>query len=125
MLVTHLSLEPAERAEQLQRIANVVKALTGPVVFMGDLNIVAGTDEDPARVLRPLLRDAWTHMLKARARHGDPPSGYTFPADNPVRRIDYIFINDGLDLAGENAVYTVDSQASDHLPVVAALRWRE
>lgn len=125
VLVTHLSLEPAERAEQLQRIANVVKALTGPVVFMGDLNIVAGTDEDPARVLRPLLRDAWTHMLKARAGHGDPPSGYTFPADNPVRRIDYIFINDGLDLAGENAVYTVDTQASDHLPVVAALRWRE
>lgn len=122
VLVTHLSLEPAERAEQLQRILDVVGELKGPVVFMGDLNIVAGTDEDPSRVLSPLLRDAWTDMLQERDATEAQHPGYTFPSDHPVRRIDYIFLNDRLTLADGQSVFTVDTQASDHLPVVATLR---
>lgn len=124
VLVTHLSLEPAERAEQLQQILDVVSELSGPVVFMGDFNIVAGTDEDPSRVLRPVLRDTWTEMLARPDQATDATPGYTFPSDNPSRRIDYIFVNDRLDLDQGRSVYTVDTQASDHLPLVAVLRFK-
>src|SRR5690606_20681866 len=36
VLVTHLSLEPPERLEQLQKIIEVVRDLDGPIAVMGD-----------------------------------------------------------------------------------------
>lgn len=129
-LVTHLSLEASERLDQLHQILEVVRALQGPVIVMGDLNIVAGTNEDPSNVLSPTLRDVWLQKAEAsgdpstrpEAKHGDgSTAGYTFRSDNPSRRIDYIFINDSLQVAGDRAVYTIESQASDHLPLVAEL----
>lgn len=126
VLVTHLSLEPPERLEQLQNIMKVIRQLEGPVILMGDLNIVAGSDEDPSRVLSPLLSDAWTQMLSLLGAVGaSQPTGYTFRSDSPSRRIDYVFINEQLVVAGENAVHTIDTQASDHLPLVVELQVRE
>jgi len=150
VLATHLSLEAHERAAQLQKILGVVRELEGPVVLMGDFNIDAGSDEDPSRTFEPLLVDAWVQALalrrgaagdtaggiarglasrweassaESRTERSLEAAGYTFPSDAPCRRIDYIFFNRHFRLAGGDAVYPLDTQASDHLPVVAGLRF--
>ncbi len=46
--------------------------------------------------------------------------GLTFPADKPVKRIDYIFYNRGSALRTKRA-WVVETLASDHRPVVAEL----
>jgi hypothetical protein len=53
--------------------------------------------------------DAW---LASRAK-GD---GLSYPADKPVKRIDYVFLRKG-ELRAKKS-WVVNSMASDHLPVV-------
>jgi endonuclease/exonuclease/phosphatase family metal-dependent hydrolase len=49
--------------------------------------------------------------------------GLSYPADKPVKRIDYIFLrrNDGWRV---KKAWVVKSMASDHLPVVAEVELR-
>jgi endonuclease/exonuclease/phosphatase family metal-dependent hydrolase len=62
--------------------------------------------------LQPLLhrlRDTWRDTSDA---------GYTYPADNPVKRIDYVLVTDAFRIRSARVVATL---ASDHRPVVADL----
>ncbi|HHW09028.1 MAG TPA: metal-dependent hydrolase [Firmicutes bacterium] len=121
-LTTHLALTAEERRPQLERIKEYLQSLPGPLVVVGDFNIIAEKDEDLATFMLP-LRDAWLYSL---TRDGVDPAakreqGYTFPSSKPDRRIDYIFISGRVDLAGTGAVFAVDSDASDHRALVARL----
>ncbi len=83
-----------------------------PVVVLGDFNAPPAAEE-----LQPMyeaFRDAWAS--------GDRAGGETFPADDPVRRIDGILVTP--DVRVDSAA-VVRSTASDHLPVWAdlILRW--
>jgi len=111
---THL--DPAEgqaRAQEVSRLAEAVKdqlAAAAPLLVGGDLN---STPDSP--VLAPLkstgLRDAWSECGS-----GD---GFTYPADKPAKRIDYLF------LAGDlhcSAATVIDTQISDHRPVLVTLK---
>ena len=109
VFTTHLDYRAAPRVRELQ-VASTLTRLDGgggPTVLMGDLNAPPAAPE-----LAPLferLQDAWS---------ADGDSGFTYPADVPVRRIDYILLSRALRALH---VRVVPTHASDHRPVVADL----
>ena len=77
-----------------------------PAVLMGDFNM---TPDHAA--LKPLVEDADIQYLD---------TGFTFPSDAPVKKIDYIFANKYVKV--EN-VYVPDLVVSDHRPIVAEIEF--
>lgn len=80
------------------------------LVVGGDFN---STPDNPT--LRPLadagLRDAWKECGK-----GD---GYTYPAATPSKRIDYLFLTANVHCS---AAEVIDTQVSDHRPLLVTFR---
>jgi len=114
--VLNAHLDPAEGAARAQEIAHLVEAYQdaatakAPVLVGGDFN----SAPDNA-VLQPLraagLRDAWSECGS-----GD---GFTYPADTPAKRIDYLFLGDGVHCARAEVI---DTQISDHRPLLVTLK---
>jgi endonuclease/exonuclease/phosphatase family metal-dependent hydrolase len=108
-LNTHLDYRADPRVRELQ-VAEILNYLGGssiPTIVFGDLNA-----EPTARELLPLfqrLHDSWT---------SGSDSGFTYPADQPSKRIDYILITTHFRVRSAGVVAT---RASDHRPVVADL----
>jgi endonuclease/exonuclease/phosphatase family metal-dependent hydrolase len=120
VLSAHLSLRPDERHEQAGLLLDHLTALgVTHAVAGGDLNERPG-----GRTFRRLgdgLLDCWT----AAPWGGE----YTFPAAAPDRRIDAVFVTEGVEVlgcgvpAGLPGVAQDDLRAAtDHLPVLTALR---
>ena len=105
VLVTHLGLDRKERERDVLLIDKRLAELDGPVLVMGDLNAQAHSKE-----LAP-----WFDRLTSVAT--EPLE--TFPG---MGQIDHILYSSE-DFDVRKAV-TVDSKASDHLPLVAELRWK-
>ncbi len=110
---THLDYrgDPRVRRMQIAAMLDIIGGTTRPTILLGDLNA-----EPRAPELQPLLArlvDAWTEAGL------DPAYGLTFPADTPVKRIDYILLSSHFRVAG-TAVLPV--RASDHRPLVTELR---
>jgi endonuclease/exonuclease/phosphatase family metal-dependent hydrolase len=110
---THLDArrEPAERehsATELQQIVAAAGAM--PVILVGDFN-AAPTAPSVAKV-REFLTDAWPVVNQ------DP--GFTIPVRKPTRRIDYVFITKSS--VEPVKMEVLQSEASDHLPIIAELR---
>ena len=110
---THLDYRPDPSVRQ-QQVTDTLEILRqdGPgarQVLLGDFNA-----EPAAPELAPLFahgRDAW----------GTRDGGFTFPADDPVKRIDYVTV------AGPMRVLNTSVPAvtaSDHRPVVATVQLR-
>lgn len=106
---THLDYrpDPAVRSVQTGEMLDIMKGTEGPIVLAGDLNARPGAPE--IAPIFDFLRDAW--------RDQDDP-GYTFPAEAPDRRIDYILHSEHFKVVH---VEVVDDQSSDHLAIVADL----
>ena len=89
----------------------MLEGVTGPLVVAGDFN------DEPAgsayKLMSTKFDDAWPRS-KAKG------AGLTFPADKPVKRIDYIFCRSSDRLRVKKA-WVANTLASDHLPVVAEL----
>lgn len=104
--VTHLDYRsnPEVRETQVDEMLHIMEEHDYPIL-VGDMN---ANPEAPE--LQPLFRwfdDAWMNSDQTG-------SGYTFPADSPDKRIDYILSSKRMNV--ENT--TVDSsQTSDHFPV--------
>ena len=81
----------------------------GHTVVLGDLNA-----EPDAPEMEMLRRAGLVDILAGM----EPTSVYTFHADNPYQRIDYIWISP--DLEAHDAC-VLPSTASDHLPVIAVI----
>ncbi|GHI96176.1 MULTISPECIES: endonuclease/exonuclease/phosphatase family protein [Streptomyces] len=120
VLSTHLSLSADERHEQAGLLLDHLAALgVTHAVAGGDLNEPPG-----GRTFRRLgegLRDCWT----AAPWGGE----YTFPATAPDRRIDAVFVTEDVEVlgcgvpSGLPGVAEDDLRAAtDHLPVLTALR---
>ena len=114
-VTTHLDYQTSDgrlfEAEQLLRMLNGVK---DPLIVAGDFN-----DEPAGNTFKLMLKgfeDAW---ISSRAKG----SGLSYPADNPVKRIDYIFYRRNGGVRAKKA-WVVNTLASDHLPVVAELEIR-
>jgi endonuclease/exonuclease/phosphatase family metal-dependent hydrolase len=114
--VVNTHLDPADEGAREQEVASLLtvtreQAAAGtPFVAGGDLN---STPESPVQqsLKAAGLRDAWLECGK-----GD---GFTYPADAPAKRIDYLF------LAGElhcNDAQVLDTTLSDHRPLLVTIQ---
>lgn len=109
---THLSLDPLERGKQALHLVSRLAGVS-PLVLGADVNDVPGS------ATWTLLTDHWWDA------HAIAPAGsaLTFPARDPNRRLDAVFVSGG-DLVrgcGVPPDLVDPARATDHLPVVADL----
>ncbi|MFE4381716.1 endonuclease/exonuclease/phosphatase family protein [Streptomyces cyaneofuscatus] len=104
--VTHLDYrpDPAVRVAQVADTRRIMAEDRGPKILLGDFNAEPGAPE-----LAPL----WEGLTDA------DPGAPTFPAQDPVKRIDYVAVSKGA--AQVRRAWVPESVASDHRAVVADL----
>ncbi len=82
------------------------------VLVGGDFNSTA--ESDVQTVIRHAgLRDAWLECGR-----GD---GFTYPADTPTKRIDYLYLTGTITCTSAEVLATT---ASDHRPLLVTVRFR-
>ena len=106
---THLDYrtDPAVRVRQVADMLAIIRDVHEPTLLFGDLNAPPTAAE-----LRPLLdrlTDSWG------SANGD---GFTYPADAPAKRIDYVLASPQFRVESAHVPIT---EASDHRPLVANL----
>lgn len=98
------------RLTQARVVDSIVNASDRPVILTGDMN--ATPESAPYSVLSSRLTDGWKAAGKG--------PGYTSPlVPAPKNRIDYVFTSDDITPVGAEVV---DTDASDHYPVLASMR---
>jgi endonuclease/exonuclease/phosphatase family metal-dependent hydrolase len=103
---THLQHnDNLEREAQAARIVELLGPDPRRTVLLGDLNAVPGTPE--IETLTGVFVDSWAAV-------GDG-AGFTYPAELPDRRIDYVLASPDVRPVAARVPAT---DASDHLPVV-------
>lgn len=106
---THLDYrtDPSVRRAQVDDMLAVLAEDSGPKVLLGDFN---------AEPDAPELTKLWGPL-----RDAAPSGGNTYPAIDPVKRIDLVTVSPDVAVAGTR---TWETAASDHRPVVADLLLR-
>ncbi len=120
VLSAHLSLDRVERRAQAERLLGRVRAADAPyAIAAGDIN--EPPDGPAFRLLSGALQDGW-----AVAPWGGE---HTWARSGPPRRIDAIFATPGVEVLGcgvpeglEGITSADLAAATDHLPLLAALR---
>lgn len=109
VFVTHLDYrrDPSVRVQQVAEMLQYIGRSAMPTLLLGDLN--ASPDAPELQPLLSRLHDAWD------SSHGP---GFTYPADVPRARDDYVLVSPAFRVRD---VHVIDTQASDHRPVVADL----
>jgi len=100
--VTHWGLTEAARFNHVKETAMFMNDYPGKSVLMGDLN--ATPDEHSIIALKSRLIDA------------TEDDAYTFNAETPIKKIDYIFVSRNMDVSRGEVINTT---VSDHRPIVA------
>ena len=106
VLGTHFGLAKVEQESAVETMLSVIAKETNPVIVMGDLNLTPDNER-----LAPLFE-----ALHDTAYRQDAIK--TFPSDVPTIKIDYILHTEGLRTL---SVYSIDTQCSDHRPLIAEL----
>ncbi|MER6983652.1 endonuclease/exonuclease/phosphatase family protein [Streptomyces carpinensis] len=103
---THLDYrtDPSVRRAQVDDMLGILAEDSGPKVLVGDFNAEPGAPE---------LAKLWGPLSDAA-----PFGGKTYPAIDPVKRIDLVTVSPDVTVTGAHEAETV---ASDHRPVVADL----
>jgi endonuclease/exonuclease/phosphatase family metal-dependent hydrolase len=114
--VVNTHLDPAEGAARGQEVGRLVELVHDQQAAGVSLLVGGDFNSTPDNaVLAPLraagLRDAWTECGSGE--------GFTYPADKPVKRIDYLFLSGSIHCS---AASVLDTQVSDHRPVLITLR---
>ncbi|WP_392669889.1 endonuclease/exonuclease/phosphatase family protein [Streptomyces sp. LN785] len=120
LLSCHLSLRHDERLAQADALLDRLDAMGAEhAIAAGDLN--DAPEGKAFRLLAGRLQDCWA----ARPRGGEA----TFPAHDPSLRIDAVFATGGIEVLGCGVPVGLPGitgsdlrAATDHLPVLAALR---
>ncbi len=111
-VTTHLDYQADEsRLFEAEQLLKLLDGVSEPLILVGDFN-----DEpvgDTYKLMLTRFDDAW---MQTRAKG----SGLSYPADKPVKRIDYIFYSRSFRIRTKQA-WTVNTLASDHLPVMAEI----
>ena len=110
-VTTHLDYQHDDgRLFEAQQMLAFLSDVKGPLIVVGDFNDTPAGDT--SKLMRSLFDDAWA------VRPTD--EGFSYPADKPTKRIDYIFMRrtDGI---RTKRAWIVETLASDHIPVVADL----
>ena len=107
---THLdaSRSDSNRVQQANTLILVANAQqdSGFTILGGDFN-----SEPASRVAELLAANGWRDLYKSCGTE----SGFSFPADKPVKRIDYLFARGS---ASCSTAHVLDTRASDHRPVL-------
>ncbi len=115
-ITTHLDASAGNdiRLQEVQDLLLPVHARLGPtrpVLLGGDFNAEPGSPE-VQKVRDAGLRDAWTECGQ-----GD---GFTYPAESPAKRIDYVFLGGSIRCT---AARVIDTRISDHRPLVVTVEF--
>ena len=102
--------EETMRAIQVREILNIID-FKNPAILTGDMN----ADFSAKDVFDPLLE----HFYDSWSIAGEG-SGLSFPCVDPYIRIDYVLFNKNSNIQVKNA-FLIQTQVSDHLPVVVDL----
>lgn len=114
-VTTHLDYQYEDgRVFEAEQLLKILAGVKGPLIVVGDFNDLPGAEAH--RIMTAQFRDAW---IESQA-NGE---GLSYPADKPAKRIDYIFYRAGDPISARQA-WTINTLASDHLPVVADLEIR-
>ena len=112
-VTTHLDYQFDDgRLFEAQQMLKFLENVKGPLIVVGDFN-----DEPTGNTCKLMLagfEDAWGRVKDA---------GLSYPADKPVKRIDYIFTRRS-DKVRTKKAWVGNTLASDHLPLVADLEIR-
>jgi len=116
-VVSHLSTDRISRATQTRALASVASGLDGPVVVMGDLN-------QPGRSLGPLAEagldsDGVRHGTFQHSLPGSLRLALGWVGLPRPRHIDHVLAGGGARVLRS---WTIASEASDHVPLVAEIR---
>lgn len=114
-LNTHLdaSREETFRLQEVARVLAIIERSRKsklPMIAGGDFNAEPGS-EVHKRVLAAGLRDSWLECGE-----GD---GLTYPADKPIKRIDYLFLTGALKCTRARVI---DTRISDHRPLLVTVQ---
>lgn len=106
---THLDYrsDPRVRRQQVAEMLAYIGDASGPTLVFGDMN--AGPEAPELQPLLQQLRDTWQGMAEP---------GFTYPADKPVKRIDYVLTSNHFRVRSPSVPVT---EASDHRPVLVDL----
>ena len=111
-LTTHLDYQYEDgRVYEAQQLLAAMKDVKGPLIVVGDFNDV------PAGGAYQLMRDSFADAWSATRPNDE---GFSYPADKPAKRIDYIFMRQADGIRARRA-WIPETLASDHVPVVADL----
>ncbi len=114
-VTTHLDYQHEDgRVFETRQLLDFLRDVNGPLVVVGDFN-----DEPTGAAYKLMIdrfQDAWPKVNPTDV-------GLSYPADKPLKRIDYIFTRTSDRLSTKQA-RVVATLASDHLPVVADLELR-
>jgi endonuclease/exonuclease/phosphatase family metal-dependent hydrolase len=114
-VTTHLDYQYEDgRVYEAKQLLQALEGVKGPLIVVGDFNDLPGAEAH--QIMASQFRDVWTES-------GAKGEGLSYPADKPAKRIDYIFSRAG-DLIRVKRAWTIETLASDHLPVVADLEIR-
>ena len=111
-VTTHLDYQYEDgRVFEAEQLLAALKDVKGPLILVGDFNDVP--TGGAYKLVSDQFHDAWIER-------GLTDPGYSYPADKPAKRIDYIFMrrSDGI---RTTRAWIVSTLASDHVPVVADL----
>jgi endonuclease/exonuclease/phosphatase family metal-dependent hydrolase len=114
-VTTHLDYQFEDgRVFETEQLLKFLEGINGPLIVVGDFN-----EEPQGNAYKLILtgfEDAW---IVAKMKE----QGLSYPADRPVKRIDYIFTrrSDRLRVKRPRIISTA---ASDHLPLVADVQIR-
>jgi len=111
-VTTHLDYQYEDgRVFEAEQLLDTLKDVKGPLIVVGDFNdIPAG---GAYKLVSGKFADAWMES-------GSSDQGLSYPADKPTKRIDYI-LSRRTDHIRTKKVWTVNTLASDHVPVLADL----
>lgn len=114
-VTTHLDYQfPDGRLFETQQLLQYLRDAKGILIVAGDFN-----DEPNGSAYQLMLTqfdDAWL-------KNGRTLTGFSYPADKPSKRIDYIFFRSSDGVKAKRS-WVVETLASDHIPVVADLEFR-
>ena len=111
----HLGMAGPERGRHAEELIELLDGHGGPIVVGGDLN--AHPDDTIPVAIAKRYPDAWEGARDGQ-EHGQD-HGSTFPSDEPVARIDYLFADPAVPPL---RAWTAGGTVSDHLMVIADLQ---
>ena len=109
-VTTHLDYQYEDgRVFETEQLLSALKDVGGPLIVVGDFNDVP--TGGAYQLMKNQFLDAWIDT-----RIND--SGFSYPADKPAKRIDYVWLRRA-DAIRPKRSWIVDTLASDHVPVLA------